>query len=82
MAQAYFKCGQFEECYATYGNALEWLCENDAQKTSIVICMARLAYAFQVLSLNKVKLVLVHLIIIINICCRDLAKRKRYYSSV
>lgn len=37
----------YEESYATYQSALEWLASNDQEKASVLVSMSAMVYAFQ-----------------------------------
>ncbi|KAJ6641678.1 Tetratricopeptide repeat protein 37 [Pseudolycoriella hygida] len=47
LALAHFKAEQYEESYAVYDSALNWLAANDQDKAFILIAMAAMVYKFQ-----------------------------------
>ncbi|XP_055603206.1 tetratricopeptide repeat protein 37 [Uranotaenia lowii] len=46
-AYAYFKAGQYQESYAEYESALNWLATTDQEKAYALIAMSAMVYAFQ-----------------------------------
>nr|XP_029718671.1 tetratricopeptide repeat protein 37 isoform X2 [Aedes albopictus] len=46
-ALAFFKAGQFQESYAEYESALNWLASTDMEKAYVLIAMSAMVYAFQ-----------------------------------
>lgn len=46
-ALAFFKAGQFQESYAEYESALNWLAGTDMEKAYVLIAMSAMVYAFQ-----------------------------------
>ncbi|XP_058454804.1 tetratricopeptide repeat protein 37 isoform X2 [Malaya genurostris] len=46
-ALAHFKAGQYEESYAEYESALNWLATSDLEKANVLIAMSAMVYAFQ-----------------------------------
>ncbi|XP_039441713.1 tetratricopeptide repeat protein 37 [Culex pipiens pallens] len=46
-ALAYFKAGQYQESYAEYEGALNWLATSDLEKAYVLIAMSAMVYAFQ-----------------------------------
>ncbi|XP_058821841.1 tetratricopeptide repeat protein 37 [Topomyia yanbarensis] len=46
-ALAYFKAGQYEESYAEYESALNWLATSDLEKAYVLIAMSAMVYVFQ-----------------------------------
>lgn len=46
-ALAYFKAGQYQESYAEYESALNWLATSDLEKAYVLIAMSAMVYAFQ-----------------------------------
>ncbi|XP_037044257.1 tetratricopeptide repeat protein 37 [Bradysia coprophila] len=47
LALAHFKAEQYEESYAVYESALNWLASSDQEKAYILIAMAAMVYKFQ-----------------------------------
>ncbi|KAL7049781.1 hypothetical protein ACKWTF_003847 [Chironomus riparius] len=47
LALAFYKDGQYQDCYETYQKAIEWLATNDEEKAQVLIAMAAMIYAFQ-----------------------------------
>ncbi|XP_055636051.1 tetratricopeptide repeat protein 37 [Toxorhynchites rutilus septentrionalis] len=46
-ATAYFKAGHYQESYAEYESALNWLATSDLEKAYVLIAMSAMVYAFQ-----------------------------------
>ncbi|XP_065092594.1 tetratricopeptide repeat protein 37 [Ochlerotatus camptorhynchus] len=46
-ALAFFKAGQYQESYAEYESALNWLATTDLEKAYVLIAMSAMVYAFQ-----------------------------------
>ncbi|XP_062562962.1 tetratricopeptide repeat protein 37 isoform X2 [Armigeres subalbatus] len=46
-ALAFFKAGQYQESYAEYESALNWLANSDLEKAYVLIAMSAMVYAFQ-----------------------------------
>ncbi|XP_069681678.1 tetratricopeptide repeat protein 37 [Periplaneta americana] len=47
LAMAYFKANQYEDSYASYETAMEWLAPTDGFKSHIFVAMAAMAYMCQ-----------------------------------
>lgn len=47
LAYSHFKAKEYESSYAVYENALEWLANDDREKSLILVAMAQMVYAFQ-----------------------------------
>lgn len=47
LAHSEFKAKQYENSYAVYESALEWLATNDREKALILVAMSSMVYAFQ-----------------------------------
>ncbi|PNF23763.1 hypothetical protein B7P43_G16832 [Cryptotermes secundus] len=53
LSVAYFKAKMYEDSYAAYETALEWLAPTDGQKSHILVAMAAVAYMCQGLEDSK-----------------------------
>lgn len=42
-----FSAKMYEESYATYQSAVEWLASSDEEKASVLVAMSAMVYAFQ-----------------------------------
>ncbi len=47
LALSYFRAKNYEESYSTYQSAVEWLAQSDGEKSSVLVAMAGMVYAFQ-----------------------------------
>lgn len=47
LALSLYKCENHEESFAIYSTALQWLANNDGEKSELLVAMASMAYKFQ-----------------------------------
>lgn len=47
LAHSHFKAKQYENSYAVYENALEWLANSDTEKSLILVALSSMVYAFR-----------------------------------
>ncbi|XP_034840586.1 tetratricopeptide repeat protein 37 [Maniola hyperantus] len=58
LALAFFKKGLYEESYSTYETALQWLCNNDDEKSDLLVAMSGIVYMFK--GMDDAKTLLFH----------------------
>lgn len=58
LALALFKNGLYEESYSVYDTALHWLCNNDNEKSDLLVAMAGIVYMFK--GVDDAKTILFH----------------------
>lgn len=47
LAHSHFKAENYESSYAVYESALEWLADNDTDKSLILVALSSMIYAFR-----------------------------------
>lgn len=47
LAHSHFKAKNYESSYAVYESALEWLADNDTDKSLILVALSSMIYAFR-----------------------------------
>ncbi|KAG5677413.1 hypothetical protein PVAND_007171 [Polypedilum vanderplanki] len=88
LALAYYKDANYQDCYETYQKAIEWLATNDEEKSTVLVAMASMIYAFQ--GVDDAKMVLFQCIQLkpisveglLSLCAISLLKKDKQLSEL